>query len=329
MGGALAHLYEFPVKYNNPGQHPDQWDTTVFSDPVVPACCASPYIHRPRKWLAQGCGADLHNVFDYFAVTRGPELTPAVYNNNADMMWKHRNYHFFMGPIPAGGYIQTKKETMKYVNQGKIAVANPGGWIEIVVWQVNDDGAGPYRCRIDEGGDGTNFGPWVQVTKQPPGTQAGHSVYGYGNNKRHLLRVQLPGNIKCGAKYGSYANICMLRCENYAVNGPFGGCVPFQVKYPTPPPKPPQQVYVPDTYERKPTYGDAGYDTGDNNYQEGGYKERRKREERRMLARRHHHETGVEEAEEDDKPEETEDTSENGDENVDGDNENNDDEEKI
>ncbi|KAK6499983.1 hypothetical protein TWF481_010340 [Arthrobotrys musiformis] len=191
-------------------------------------------------------------------------------------MWKHRNYYFFMKYCPAGGYIQTKAETMKYADQGKMARSTPGGWVEMVVWQVNDDGAGPFRCRIDETGTGTKFGAWATVVKQPPGDQWKNSVNPWTNKQHNLLRVQLPKNIKCTAEYGKFKNVCMLRCENYAVNGPFGGCLPFQVIYPqpqvVPAPKPqpvkPQPSHNP---EPKPVYGDAGYDVGGGNYRDGDY----------------------------------------------------------
>ncbi|KAK6339984.1 hypothetical protein TWF718_009371 [Orbilia javanica] len=287
--GALGHLYQFPAKDYGSHQHPGQFDVAVFSDPIVPACCASPFKPPkfPRKWMKEGCGANLNTVFNYYAKTRGRELSPPGYNNNPDLMWKHRNYHFFMKYVPEGGYIQTKAETMKYANQGKhptfciyigkMAKATPGGWVEMVTWQVNDDGAGPFRCRIDETGTGTNFGDtWATVVKQPPGEKSKGSINPWTNKQHHLLRVALPKGIKCSAEYGKYKNICMLRCENYAPNGPFGGCMPFQVIYPPDQAevKPTPSVIVPpptNEPEPKPDYGDAGYDVGNNNYQDGDY----------------------------------------------------------
>ncbi|RVD89635.1 uncharacterized protein DFL_000634 [Arthrobotrys flagrans] len=275
VGGALAHLHEFPVKDYGGHQHPGQWDTAVFSDPIVPACCWSPYKTLPRKYMGQGCGADLHNVFDYWTANppQGVVTTPPTYANNAEMMWKHRNYHFFMRPTPAGGYIQIKKEIQKEVNHKRMARASQGGWIEITTWQVNADGAGPFRCKLDTSGTGQKFGAhgWLNVLQQPPGEQSKYSVFPWGSSKRHTLKVQLPAKFDCNAEYGSYDSVCILRCENFAQNGPFGGCVPFQLVYPNGKPKPPPVHVAVTKPQPKPDYGNAGYDVGKGNYKEGDY----------------------------------------------------------
>ncbi|KAK6541055.1 hypothetical protein TWF694_008433 [Orbilia ellipsospora] len=275
-GGALAHLYEFPVKKGG-DQYPYQWDVAVFSNPPVPACCASPYVKVPRQWMAQGCGADLHNVFDYWAVADTNGLTPPSLVKSGATLWTHRNYHFFMRPLVDGAMIQFQKEMQKEVAAGRMARVNPGGWLNIVVWQTNDDGAGPFRCRIDETGTSNGFGPWQNVIKQPPGSQKWYSNNPASNSNYYDLRVAIPAGIKCGAKFGQYENVCIMRCENYAKNGPFGGCVPFQVIYPpaAPPPPPPPPAPV----HQAPVYGNPGYNVGDGNYKEGTYGGNMKRDE--------------------------------------------------
>ncbi|KAF3287530.1 hypothetical protein TWF970_007250 [Orbilia oligospora] len=53
----------------------------------------------------------------------------------------------------------------------------------------------------------------------------------------------LPTDLRCTGSYGNMKNICLIRCENKAANGPFGSCVPVQqivtnVPEPKPVPKP-------------------------------------------------------------------------------------------
>ncbi|KAF3080399.1 hypothetical protein TWF569_007438 [Orbilia oligospora] len=67
-----------------------------------------------------------------------------------------------------------------------------------------------------------------------------HSTNNYGSLKNQQLRVKLPDNMSCGGSYGGRNNICMIRCQNSAPNGPFGGCVPIQEVQP--PPAPPAEI---------------------------------------------------------------------------------------
>lgn len=42
------------------------------------------------------------------------------------------------------------------------------------------------------------------------------------------LNVQMPANLQCTGTVGGMNNVCMVRCQNQALAGPFGGCVPVQ-----------------------------------------------------------------------------------------------------
>ncbi|KAF3922133.1 hypothetical protein AA313_de0207771 [Arthrobotrys entomopaga] len=265
---ALGFRPDIPrAKYGN--QIPWQVDVTCFSSPVVPATKDSSYYHTKRKWLSQGCGATLFGIESYY------NLGPTTDAN----MWE-RNTKYYMKPMAAGALTQVKAKTTDFAKKNQIARATPGGWISIDVFQVNDDGAGPFRCRIDEEGDGSSFGAWIGGSGRTgivyEGANAVKSLYPGRNGETHKLKVPIPKNVDCKAQYGKLKNICILRCENYAVNGPFGGCVPFQVIYPTPPPSPhPVEPNPPSKPEATPEYGDAGYNVGTGNYIEsygGDYK---------------------------------------------------------
>jgi len=95
--------------------------------------------------------------------------------------------------------------------QGKIPKVKAGGKLSILAYQVNLDGAGPFRSKIDYKGTGTSFSP-LTVTKQ---------IFSF--------QVKLPPNLNCNGKYGDLKNVCTVRCENSAKNGPFGGSFPVQL----------------------------------------------------------------------------------------------------
>ncbi|KAK6345309.1 hypothetical protein TWF718_007228 [Orbilia javanica] len=277
-GMKLGHWDALAVKNHGAAQNPGQYDVITFSDPVVPACCSSWWHKQKRKrvWLEQGCGSSLKLIEDYYLATNSispngkiimkPHKPPRGYNHAHFV-----NYNFFQGTIPAGAYLQTAAETLKCAQRKQLAQATPGGWIQITTWQVNADGAGPFRCRLDETGTGKEFGDWLATDMQPgpgAGKEKWKSVWPHGNNKRHTLRVRIPGNVKCKAKYGNVENLCMLRCENFATNGPFGGCVPFQVIYPEPEivaaPDPITVTVTVGKVEPTPEVGDPGINVNDN-----------------------------------------------------------------
>ncbi|KAK6349350.1 hypothetical protein TWF730_010098 [Orbilia blumenaviensis] len=275
-GGCLGHLYNYPPKNYGHDQWPGQWDVIVYSDPVVPAWAPSPHVGKPRRWMSQGCGASLQTTYDYAYSIDPNRAAPPSLAKNWGELWKHRNYHVFMAPVHGNAYIQTKSAIMKEVAETAVSVL-----IYLTkTYQVNDDGAGPFRCRIDETGTGQNFADWVIPVRQPPGEHGKASIYPWTNNKQSIIRVNLPSNIKCQATYGKFKNVCILRCENYAPNGPFGGCVPFQVMYPeAAKPKPIPIKVEPKTPEPIPPKGDPGYNVGHNNYKENTYYRNRRRAE--------------------------------------------------
>ncbi|RVD82502.1 uncharacterized protein DFL_006927 [Arthrobotrys flagrans] len=257
-GVKLGHWEGLAVKNHGGRQNPGQYDVITFSDPVVPAC---------YYYLAS------NGVINGKTIAR-PVRPPKGYNHGNFV-----NYNFFQGPVPAGAYIQTGAETLKFAARKQIAQATPGGWVQITTWQVNADGAGPFRCRLDESGTGKEFGSWLETDMQPgpgAGKEKWKSVWASGNNKRHTLRVRIPGDVKCKAQYGNVKNVCTLRCENFATNGPFGGCVPFQVIYPEPEVLPaPDPVTVTVTVgkpEPTPEKGDSGINVEDNTPEDGYYK---------------------------------------------------------
>ncbi|KAK6502882.1 hypothetical protein TWF481_007922 [Arthrobotrys musiformis] len=271
-GEKLGHLSWIEVKDHGPGQYPAQWDTTVFSNPILPAVDWSPHKNFPRYWVDGTCGASLHSENVYYIANPhrdGVAWAPPHLDPHGQAMGDHRSLNFFMASIPVPAFLETAAETEQKALAGKMAEVTPGGWLEITTFQVNDDGAGPFRCRIDGTATGAHFGSWIEVINQPPGVKEHYSVHPATNAQTHKLRVKIPQDVKCEVKAGKYQNICVMRCENYAVNGPFGGCIPFNVVYPKKADAP-----VPKKIEKKPAKpvkGNPGYDVSENTYAEIDY----------------------------------------------------------
>lgn len=103
---------------------------------------------------------------------------------------------------------------------------SPGGEISMTVHQVNGDGAGPYTCMIDATGTGTQW-TTMQVTTNIDGNRRGR------NNDQEMMDLPLaaaiPAGQTCTGTVAGQENVCMVRCENPARAGPFGGCVPVQM----------------------------------------------------------------------------------------------------
>ncbi|KAH9866121.1 hypothetical protein J1614_008685 [Plenodomus biglobosus] len=111
-------------------------------------------------------------------------------------------------------------------NGATLPQITPGGQIMMTVHQVNADGAGQFQCMIDSTGTGTNWQP-VTVTQNLPGNERSR------NRDTQMmdlpLTASIPAGQTCSGTVAGQSNICMVRCENSARAGPFGGCVPVQM----------------------------------------------------------------------------------------------------
>ena len=92
--------------------------------------------------------------------------------------------------------------------------------------QVNGDGAGPYIAMIDATGTGTQWAP-ATVATNVDGNARGRNN---DNAKTDLpLNVAIPANQTCTGTVAGQSNVCMVRVQNPARAGPFGGCIPVQM----------------------------------------------------------------------------------------------------
>ncbi|KAF3933023.1 hypothetical protein ABW20_dc0105879 [Dactylellina cionopaga] len=250
-----AMLIDNAIPLDNGGQNPWQYDVTVFSDPIVPPVPGHPQYGK-RQWMAEGCGATISTS----------NLWRSLYDKAG---WGKvgewdKNYHWYMNPLPKAteSFIQTLWETSKAASTNKVPVCTQSGWINIKVHRVNQDGAGPFRCRIDSDGQG-KYGADLEIIGQVSGNGG---IECCKDLWKFDLKVKIPADQQCNVKSGGKENICIIRCENGAPNGPFGGCIPFQLKGA---PKP--EVVVPPQTPKlitNPNYGNAGYDVNQGNTKE-------------------------------------------------------------
>ncbi|EGX48141.1 hypothetical protein AOL_s00081g4 [Orbilia oligospora ATCC 24927] len=206
------------------GLHPFELDSVVFSDPPLAHCCGKK--NPGRVQVDQGCGLTLWEVW-------ARDMWP--YPKIRDLGW---------GDQRVKNIIHSKRrytlnvtaEMSTLMNEDMISQASGGGWLKMRIHQVNQDGAGPYKCKIDETGMGDKFPgnhktEWIYLNKVPGGQDI---ASGPGSKNKASMRkpnlwltLPIPNTVKCTGIFGKYKNVCMVRCQNEAVNGPFGGCVPF------------------------------------------------------------------------------------------------------
>ncbi|KAF3923821.1 hypothetical protein ABW21_db0202828 [Orbilia brochopaga] len=99
------------------------------------------------------------------------------------------------------------------------------GIITMTYHQINGDGAGPLVAKIDAFSGGTNAGAFVaaKMLKNVPG-QAGNSQ----NTMTDFdIAVQMPEGMVCGATVAGVSGVCIVRVNNPAAAGPFGGAAAF------------------------------------------------------------------------------------------------------
>ncbi|KAF3316017.1 hypothetical protein TWF173_002797 [Orbilia oligospora] len=125
------------------------------------------------------------------------------------------------------GTIQASKVVMAQAARGEIAQAKAGGQLFMVLHQVNGDGNGPFTCAINTDGSAKRGSfKKVDIAKQVPGA---NPVLNAVSATNHPLIVNLPANLECTGTFGNKARVCIIRCQNFATNGPFGSCAAFQL----------------------------------------------------------------------------------------------------
>lgn len=109
---------------------------------------------------------------------------------------------------------------------GQLPQVTAPGNLQMTLHQVNGDGAGPYTCMINSDGTAQNWKN-IQVTENVDGNQRGRNNAGSASD--HPLTAAIPAGQQCTGNVAGQDNVCLVRCQNPARAGPFGGVVPVQM----------------------------------------------------------------------------------------------------
>ncbi|KAJ9144088.1 Cas1 appressorium specific protein [Pleurostoma richardsiae] len=101
----------------------------------------------------------------------------------------------------------------------------PGGEVSMTLHQVNADGGGPYTCMINDDGTAETWED-IAVTTTPPGENSRNRD---GAATDFPLVAAVPADQTCTGSVAGQDNVCLVRCQNDANAGPFGGIVPVQI----------------------------------------------------------------------------------------------------
>lgn len=101
------------------------------------------------------------------------------------------------------------------------------GSVNLILRQINQDGAGPMEATIDAASGGADASAFqkAQVTKDVPGFPAGR--LSVATNTDFPITVRMPEGMICEGSVGGAENVCIVRVRNSAAAGPFGGSAAF------------------------------------------------------------------------------------------------------
>ncbi|KAJ4123169.1 1,3-beta-glucanosyltransferase gas1 [Fusarium equiseti] len=133
-----------------------------------------------------------------------------------------------VGETLAGGDNNVEQGTVDIMEEtgDQLPQVSQGGSIEMTVHQVNSDGAGPYTCMINSDGTGNSWEN-IPVTTNVAGNDRGRNRDGEMGD--FPLVASIPAGQECTGTVAGEDNVCLVRCQNPARAGPFGGVVPVQM----------------------------------------------------------------------------------------------------
>ncbi|KZZ95391.1 hypothetical protein AAL_04622 [Moelleriella libera RCEF 2490] len=140
-----------------------------------------------------------------------------------------------IGGLLGGGAAKTQNgppETMVAATAGSgassgLPTCSDSGEVTMTFRQINQDGAGPLTAAIDpkSGGKDASAFQNAQVTQDVPGL--GIQGLSLATNSDFPVKVQMPQGMTCEGKMKDAENVCIVRVQNGAAAGPFGGSAAF------------------------------------------------------------------------------------------------------
>ncbi|KAF2199561.1 hypothetical protein GQ43DRAFT_420014 [Delitschia confertaspora ATCC 74209] len=108
-----------------------------------------------------------------------------------------------------------------------LPTASDDGTITLTYHQVNQDGAGPLSASIDPTSLGADPSAFVtsQVIQDVPGLGIGG--LSAASTMDFQVKVQMPEGMTCTGQSNGVSGICVVRVQNSALAGPFGGSAAF------------------------------------------------------------------------------------------------------
>jgi hypothetical protein len=101
------------------------------------------------------------------------------------------------------------------------------GTITMTFHQVNQDGAGPLTAAIDPTSGGTDPAAFQDATVSQNVPGIGIGGLSAAAVEDFPVKVQMPQGMTCSGTVGGASNVCIVRMQNAALAGPFGGSAAF------------------------------------------------------------------------------------------------------
>jgi len=203
----------------------------------------------PRDCASPGCGAEADTSI-IRAREMGTDKASALGRTSNGPVDASAAISSFMGSAPAATKRQLGKKAAKgatsagqktakgTTEQGVSKAAGQGasaglptcsdsGEITMTFHQVNQDGAGPLTAQIDPTSAGTDPAAFqdAKVTQNVPGIGIGG--LSAAQTTDFPVKVQMPAGMTCSGSAGGANNVCVVRLQNAALAGPFGGSAAF------------------------------------------------------------------------------------------------------
>ncbi|KAF3925255.1 hypothetical protein ABW20_dc0105721 [Dactylellina cionopaga] len=150
--------------------------------------------------------------------------------------------------VPAWNIIQD--EISRNIAEDRVPVASAGGYLKLTLYQINEVASGTFKCKIEQTLNGSGEWEDLEVLNNQPRPKVWFDRW---RLKRWNVVVRLPNNLNCQGSNSGHGNLCLVRCENNSINGPFGGGIPMQQWRD---PKPEQDTAVPpQKHQNRKRYG--------------------------------------------------------------------------
>ncbi|GAM88249.1 hypothetical protein ANO11243_062820 [Dothideomycetidae sp. 11243] len=106
-----------------------------------------------------------------------------------------------------------------------LPTADENGIVTLTLHQVNQDGAGPFQASIDStsGGQTESAFQDAQMVSNVGGIASLSAV----TTTDFPVQVQVPQGTVCSGTVAGVKNVCIVRIQNNAIAGPFGGSAAF------------------------------------------------------------------------------------------------------